>query len=96
MAIVGAFARVEIDQYPRAESDLNAIEGVSTFDLEEPGKVGLLVETGDLDEAHGIIKHTIPAVPGVLGVWPVYANIEDEADEAYEAGGTVVTPRDDH
>ena len=82
MAIVGAFARVEIEQFRQTERGLNEIEGVSTFGLEEPGKVGLLVETRDLDEAHGIIKNTIPAVPGVLGVWPVYANIEDEAENA--------------
>lgn len=88
MAIVGAFARVEIDQFSQVESGLNAIEGVSTFDLEEPGKVGLLVETHDLDEAHGLIKTIIPAVPGVLGVWPVYANIEDETEETVEAVAT--------
>ncbi len=80
MAIVGAFARVEIEHMQQTERGLNAIDGVSTFLLDEPGKVGLLVEAGDLDEAHGLIAESIPAVPGVMGVWPVYASIEDESE----------------
>ncbi|MBZ0172891.1 MAG: hypothetical protein K8E66_10955 [Phycisphaerales bacterium] len=80
MAIVGAFARVASERFDRAVSDLEAIEGVSTFALDDPDKVGLLVETPSMDDAHGILTTQIPAVIGVLGAWPVYANTEDETE----------------
>ncbi|USN99624.1 MAG: hypothetical protein H6810_02880 [Phycisphaeraceae bacterium] len=81
MAIVGAFARIEADGFDQAVADLGGLEGVSTFALDEPGKIGLLIEAASLDDAHGVITRQIPAVVGVLGAWPVYANTEDESDQ---------------
>lgn len=81
MAIVGAFARVDAERFDQTVADLDALESVSTFALEDPDKVGLLVETPSMDEAHGVITRQIPAVGGVLGAWPVYANTEDESDQ---------------
>ena len=78
MAIVGAFARVEIAGFNRCVAGLDAVDGVSTFPLDAPGKVGLLIEAGSLEDAHRIITKQIPTVQGVLGVWPVYASAEEE------------------
>ncbi|MDP6849478.1 MAG: hypothetical protein QGH51_04500 [Planctomycetota bacterium] len=81
MAIVGAFARIEPGLQKRAEVALTAIQGVSTFELEDSSKLGILVETDSLESAHEIIRYQIESIDGVLGVWPSYANIEDEVEE---------------
>jgi len=78
MAIVGAFARVETESSNSCQSALEKIEGVSTFDIEDADKLGVLVEAKSLNEAHDTITTTIRSIPGVLGVWPVYVNTEDE------------------
>ncbi len=78
MAIVGAFARVDQESITSCRSALEELNGVSTFDIEDPDKVGILVEAESLNEAHSTITKTIRTTPGVLGVWPVYVNTEDE------------------
>lgn len=78
MAIVGAFARIDSDLASSCESALQELGGVSTFDVEDPDKLGVLVEAESLNDAHSTITTTIRNTPGVLGVWPVYVNIEDE------------------
>ena len=78
MAIVGAFARIDADHAEACRWSLDELPGVSTFDLPETGKLGVLVEADSLDNAHAIVTTTIRSTPGVLGVWPVYANTEDE------------------
>ena len=80
MAIVGAFARVEVSERSETNALLEAIEGVTPFALEEEEKVGLLIEAADLDAAHDLITGAVRRTRGVLGVWPVYANTEDECD----------------
>jgi nitrate reductase NapAB chaperone NapD len=67
---------------------LEALRGVSTFPLDVPGKVGLLIEAGSLDEAHAVLSRDIQTVEGVLGVWPVYAHSEAGAhsEVGIEAG----------
>lgn len=78
MAIVGAFARIESTNASSCQSALDELDGVSTFDIEDPDKLGVLVEAKSLNEAHDTITTTIRSTPGVLGVWPVYVNTEDE------------------
>ena len=80
MAIVGAFARVDSDQVAACRNELNELTGVSTFELEDPDKLGVLIETESLNEAHETITKTVRNAPGVLGVWPVYVNTEDEQE----------------
>ena len=46
--------------------------------LPEPEKIGLLIETGTLNEAHAILTQQIAKTSGVLGAWPVSAHFEDE------------------
>ncbi len=86
MAIAGAFVRVEVGETEQVERRLNALESVSTFDLPEEGKVGLLIEAENLDAVHKIITKQVPATRGVLGAWPVYVNTEDEEDIEVGAG----------
>ena len=79
MAIVGAFARIDADHASSCQSALEELDGVSTFDIEDPDKLGVLVEAESLNEAHSTITKAIRTTPGVLGVWPVYVNTEDES-----------------
>jgi len=78
MAIVGAFARIDSEHATACQRTLDELGGVSTFEIDDSDKLGLLVEAGSLNEAHNTITTTIRSTPGVLGVWPVYANTEDE------------------
>ncbi len=80
MAIVSAFARIKSDIGSECRGFLDSLQGVSTFEINEPDKLGLLIETESLDAAHSMITKDIRTTPGVLGVWPVYVNTEDEQD----------------
>jgi len=81
MPIIGALARIELEDEAATRVLLNEIEGVSTFDLEGEGKVGLLIESSDLDAGHALITHILPQVPGVMGLWPVFVNNEDGLED---------------
>ena len=81
MAIVGAFARVDSEQASACQKLLDELVGVSTFEINDPDKVGILIEADSLDQAHAMVSKTIRSTPGVLGVWPVYVNTEDEQEQ---------------
>lgn len=81
MAIVSAFARIKSDIGSECRGHLNSLYGVSTFEIDDPDKLGLLIETKSLDAAHSMITNDIRTTPGVLGVWPVYVNTEDEQEQ---------------
>ncbi len=85
MAIVGAFARIDSPGFVSCVEHLDALPGVSTFDIDDPNKIGLIIEADSLEQAHDIITQTIRSTIGVLGVWPVYANIEDEIQSIQRA-----------
>jgi len=78
MAIVGAFVHIELNAHDAVEHDLAALDGVSPFSLDEPGKVGLLIEAESMDAAHHMVRRTIRDVKGVLGVFPVFADTETD------------------
>ncbi|RMH13099.1 MAG: hypothetical protein D6695_04995 [Planctomycetota bacterium] len=80
MAIVGALARVSDEELDKTIAELDRIDGVSTFSVDCVGKLGLLIETRSLDQAHDIMTNHISTVRGVLGAWPIYVNTEDETD----------------
>jgi len=81
MAVVGAYARIDASELSVVSERLEALEGVSTFALEEPGKVGVLIEAGSLDEAHARLVNEIEKLEGVQGVFPIYAHAEPEQEE---------------
>ncbi|MFG0253316.1 MAG: hypothetical protein ACF8NJ_10635 [Phycisphaerales bacterium JB038] len=82
MPTVGAYARIDLDAVAETREALSQLAGVTLFDLDEEGKVGLLVEAADLDGAHSTITNEVHGVDGVLGVWPIYVDVEDLDDDA--------------
>jgi len=78
LVTIGAYARVDEEEAVAVRRRLNALAGVETFELDEPGKVGLLIEALDLERANSMIKGDIRETAGVLGVWPVYADFDDQ------------------
>jgi len=79
--VVGSYARVEVGEYDLVHARLAALPGVTTFDLGSRDRVGLLVEAKDLDDAHDTVSRVIPAVEGVLGVFPVSIHMDYENDD---------------
>ncbi len=77
VATVGAYARVDVETATEVRDRLAKLNGVTLFDLDEPAKVGLIVEADNLDIAYRKVTHEISQVKGVLGVWPVYADFEN-------------------
>jgi len=76
MTILSAVARVED---PRVRKTLSALAGVEALSTGDPRRVAVLVESGDLDEAHHILTEVVARAEGVLAVWPVYMNDEEYA-----------------
>jgi len=88
MAVVGAFARVDISNVEAVRQRLADVPGVTPFDLGEVGKIGLVIEAADLDAANEMLRVEIREIEGVLGVWPVYAHMEpDVSDAKFQAPG---------
>ncbi len=85
MVVIGAFARIELDEADSVHKRLDALRGVSTFDLGDRKKVGILVEAEDMDGAHRVLTRDLRAVEGVLGVWPVYVHDEAEPEDVRQA-----------
>ena len=81
MPVVGAFARVELDDSKSVRQRLSDLEGIETFELDEPGKVGLIIEGDDLDAVHTILTQRVRSVAGVLGAWPVSVHLDDELQD---------------
>lgn len=82
MPIIGALARLEIDDFDCVCTRLEALSGVSTFEVLEEGAVGLLIEADSLRKAHDLIAHELPQVPGVMGAWPIYIGLDEEGSTA--------------
>jgi nitrate reductase NapAB chaperone NapD len=78
--IIGGYARVDSGRREGAVRRLSQLRGVSTFDLDEPGKLGVLIEASSIDEAHAILTEDVSATPGVLACWPVFLHEEPDAN----------------
>ncbi len=78
MTMVGAFARVEASHAEEIRATLDRLPGVETFDLGEPGKVGLILEAEGLDAVHRKLCGDVESVEGVLKAWPVSVHLDDE------------------
>ncbi len=85
MTLVGAFARVDSGRVELVRNRLAALQGVATFDLDHPGKIGLLIEGDSEDQAHEILTRVIRGIEGVWGVWPVYVHNDPESMETQPA-----------
>lgn len=82
MTIVGALARIHIEDAGAVQARLASLGGVELFSVESPGRVGLIVEASDLDAAHARITREIEALDGVLAVWPVFVHAGPVLEEA--------------
>jgi len=81
MTIVGAYARICETVPGTARLRLCSLAGVTTFDLAEPDTIGLLVEAATLDDAYAVVTRDLPAIDGVVGVWPVFVHDEDQVSQ---------------
>ncbi len=79
MTIVGVLVRVEEIHSADVAKRLEALDGVSTFDVEQPSSLGVLLEAEDLDSAHAILREKIEPTEGVLAAWPVHSDFGDDA-----------------
>jgi hypothetical protein len=86
MPLVGAFARIDVSDQKTVRQRLRGLGDVETFDVGDPGKVGLLIEVPDLDAAHEMLTRQLRAIEGVLGVWPVSVHLDEP-----ESAGDVKT-----
>jgi len=82
MTIVGILVRLEEEHRAEVAERLSAIEGVSTFEVEQPGSLGALLEAPDLDRAHAILREQIEPTEGVLAAWPVHSDFSDDEPPA--------------
>ncbi|MAE67849.1 MAG: hypothetical protein CMJ18_26645 [Phycisphaeraceae bacterium] len=92
MATIGGYVRFLPGQELSVRDGLSAIRGVELFDLDRPGTVGVIIEAGSLDDAHGVLERDLRRVEGVTGCFPVYVNIEDESDIPRPSAGAPEMP----
>jgi len=78
MVIVGALVRIETGSGDGVRHRLAAIPGVTPFSVDDPTRIGLVIEAESLDHAYRLLHDEIPEVEGVLGAWPVYVHFEEE------------------
>jgi nitrate reductase NapAB chaperone NapD len=81
VATVGAYVRIDSEKRASIRDGLARIDGVEPFDLDAPGTLGLIVVADSVDGAHAILTQQVRSIEGVLGAWPLYANVEDEQAE---------------
>lgn len=83
--VVGALARIDTDRKQETCALIEALDGFSAFEVEDPLKLGVLIEASSLDEAHERFVDQLTAVDGVMGAWPVSVDSDDGLeDEAFD------------
>jgi hypothetical protein len=80
MVLIGVLARITSDQRSVVWADLEARPGVQPFEVDDPDRLGLLLEASSLAAAHDRLTDEINKVEGVLGTWPVYTDLSAETD----------------
>ncbi len=91
MTVIGACARIDSSDAVGIRERLATLGGVSTFDLDDPGRVGLLIESESLDAAHQTLCEEIKLVAGVMAVWPIYVDTEQDEPPDSTRGSPVDT-----
>lgn len=79
MAVLGILARIESSRFELVWQELLEKEGTTPFPIEnETGRIGILIEKSPVSEAYQILD-SLHNSPDLLGLWPVYEHLEDEA-----------------
>lgn len=76
MTIIGALVRVEKTQHGAAWQCLARLPGVTPFAVDDTTRLGLVIECDQLDDAYRLLDKDIRDVPGVLCVYPMYAQFD--------------------
>lgn len=71
-ATVGVLLHVDDGAGDALRTRLRLIDGAATFELAEPGRLGVLLVVDELDTARRIIEERIATDPEVLAARPVY------------------------
>ena len=88
--VVGALARIETDSRQEVYQRIEALAGFTAFEVEDPLKLGILIEARSVDEAHSLFSTQLTKVEGILGAWPVSV----DWDEGVECGPQCEQKRD--
>ena len=78
MPIIGAYATGRPGDPAAVARRRAALPAVEVVPAEDPAKVGMVVEAASLRAARDLLEGSVQATEGVLAVWPVYVNAEDE------------------
>lgn len=76
--LVGILARVDESSNPELRKDLEQMPGISTFEVGQDGKLGILLRAESTDQAHHRLRHEIEEANGILAAWPVYTHFGEE------------------
>ena len=79
MITVGILVRVADRSEKRVTAQLEALEGVSTIELEQAGSVGCVIQAPSAEAATDLMRRDIESLTDVLCAWPVQIELgEDE------------------
>jgi len=78
--VVGALARIDMDSKEEVRQRIESLPGFSAFEVEDPLKMGILIEAKSVDEAHSLFSTQLTKVEGVLGAWPVSVEWDEGLD----------------
>jgi hypothetical protein len=80
--VLGVLARVDRRTRDAVEQRLTGRPGVSVFAVDDPSRMGILIETESLPVAEETLRDWVMTTPGVLGAWPVFLHDEPSAGES--------------
>lgn len=78
MTVISALVRVQKEESPATWQALVQLPGVIPFALDEPSRLGVVVEADSLEDAYQLLNEEIRATPGVLRVVPAYAHFDND------------------
>jgi len=79
MTLIGALARVDPSSAEVVQGTLAAMPGITPFPVDDSARLGLLIEAATLDDAYRLLCDDLQSVKGVLAVWPVYVDFEEQS-----------------
>lgn len=77
MVISGLYIQVKEDMMEEVAKQLAALPGVEVHGCFPPGKIIIVLESKNEDDAHEMVSQTIVNIPGVLGAYLAYCNFEE-------------------